>query len=173
MPTFTTDWANALRKNIVVLYANRPTEQMNCVEVGSFEGRGALIIHEHLCQHPDSRLVCIDPFFLEYTVRFFENTAGYPKISAIKGFSQDEIPLLKDNSIDFSYIDGNHSSESTYLAARDMIGKMKKNGIILFDDYLWVEDGVSPKEGIDRFVQEYSDRCTVILKNYQLAVRVL
>ena len=45
------------------------------------------------------------------------------------------IPKLLDNTIDFAYIDGDHSPEQVYKDAINILPKMKSNSIILFDDY--------------------------------------
>jgi hypothetical protein len=39
------------------------------------------------------------------------------------------------NTINFVYIDGDHSPEQVYKDAVNMLPKMKSNGIILFYDY--------------------------------------
>lgn len=163
---------------------------MRCAEIGSFEGGGSLVIVEHLCLNPESKLFCIDPFDDEYVKgnekmafwdhackgqlsRFRHNTAGCPKIVECRGTSDAMIPTLEDKSLDFAYIDGDHSPEQVYKDAMNILGKMKPGGIILFDDYLWAMNGVVTRPGIDLFLQEAADKVTLIFKDYQLAVRVL
>jgi predicted O-methyltransferase YrrM len=173
MPTFTADWTSHLNKHLPLLYPTSPPGVMTCVEIGSYEGRGAIMIHDYLCKHSNSKLFCIDPFFPKYYNTFRENVSSYPKIIEMKGYSDDRVPELEDNSIDFVYIDGGHTPGQAYRSAVDMFIKMKHNGTILFDDYLWVKDGIGPKEGIDRFMAEYSGKLEVVIKNYQVAVRVI
>lgn len=38
----------------------KPSEHLRCLQVGSFEGASALWFAEHLLQHPDSALICLD-----------------------------------------------------------------------------------------------------------------
>jgi hypothetical protein len=79
---------------------------------------------------------------------------------------------IEDNSVDFVYIDGDHSPEQVYKDAVNMFPKMKKLGIILFDDYGFTTNGVITAKGIDKFLDEYEGKYELLFKNYQLAVRV-
>jgi len=165
-------------------------DKMTCVEIGSFEGRGSIAICNMLCQNENSILYCIDPFDDEYVKgnesmnfwnsacngqldRFRTNTAGYSKIIECKGTSDTILPTIKDESIDFAYIDGDHSPEQVYKDAVNILPKMKKNGIILFDDYLWEVNNIQTKHGIDKFLDEYWGRYTPLIIDYQLAIAIL
>ena len=83
------------------------------------------------------------------------------------------IPQLESKSLDFVYIDGDHSPEQVYKDAVNMFPKIKSGGVLLFDDYLWVVNGIVTAKGIDNFLKEYSGQYELLLKDYQLAVRVL
>lgn len=162
---------------------------MTCVEIGSFEGLGSLLIREHLCNTSGSRLYCIDHWedhygsesetlkkydkdFVGQYQRFVHNTKDHANIIPLHGYSDAMIPLVSE-PVDFVYIDGDHSPNQTYKDAVNILPKMKSGGIMLFDDYEFVCDGLRTKDGIDRFLKDYSTKVRVILRNYQLAVRVL
>jgi predicted O-methyltransferase YrrM len=102
--------------------------------------------------------------------RFVKNTQGVAKIVPLKGTSDVMIPGLP--SIDFVYIDGDHSPEQVYKDACAMMTRMKPGGIILFDDYGWGFRGLYTKDGINKFLEEYKERVEVIFIKYQAAVRV-
>jgi hypothetical protein len=53
-----------------------------------------------------------------------------------------------------------------------MWGKMKKGGVILFDDYQFVKNGLKTADGIDKFLKEKEGSYTLLLKNWQLAIRL-
>jgi len=178
-----------LRKSLDVLYPTKPEEIMICVEIGSFEGRGSIMIQNHLCKNKDSILYCIDPFDDEYVLgnntmafwnshcigqyaRFKQNTAHIPNMKEIKGCSDNMIPILDDDSIDFCYIDGDHRPEQVYKDIINMFRKMKHNSIVLFDDYLWNMNTIVTKLGIDRFLYEYKDNYELLFQSYQLAIRI-
>jgi predicted O-methyltransferase YrrM len=187
---FTCDlWPN-LRNSLDSLYPTKPEEVMKCVEIGSFEGGGSIIIMDTLCKNKNSVLYCIDPFDDEYVKdneamsfwnnacngqysRFKHNTANMPKIIEMRGYSDIMIPALEDDSIDFCYIDGDHSPEQVYKDITNMFRKMKNNSIVLFDDYLWEKNGIVTKKGIDRFLEENKGKYDLLLSNFQLAIRIL
>jgi len=189
MAHFTCNVSNQLMPSLNLLYPTKPEGPMVCVEIGSFEGRGSIMLNDHLLTHEYSKLYCIDPFDDEYVKnnekmsfwdsacngqlsRFRHNTSPYSKIIEVKGTSDDMIKTLDDNSIDFAYIDGDHSPEQVYIDAVNIFTKVKNNGIILFDDYLWNKNGIVTKYGIDKFLTEYEGKFELLLKTYQLAVRV-
>lgn len=189
MYKFTRNVSNQLIPSLNLLYPIGPENKMICVEIGSFEGRGSIIINDRLLCHEDSKLYCIDPFDDEYVksnekmsfwdsacngqlLRFRHNTASYSKIIERRGTSDDMIKMLDEDSIDFAYIDGDHSPEQVYKDAVNIFTKVKKNGIILFDDYMWEKNGIITKKGIDKFLEEYSSKYELLLKTYQLAIRV-
>jgi predicted O-methyltransferase YrrM len=164
---------------------------MTCVEIGSFEGRGSLHIVKLLCQHPESRLYCIDPwedtyvqtgkaefknldhYFQGQFGRFLKNTEGIAAIVPMRGTSDAQIPLLPDASVDFAYIDGDHSPEQVYKDGVAMFPKLKSGAVMVFDDYNWEHNGVRCGDGIDRFLREYADQVTIQSKGWHVITRKL
>jgi hypothetical protein len=69
-------------------------------------------------------------------------------------------------------IDGDHSPEQVYKDAVNMWPKMKKGSVILFDDYQFVANGLKTADGIDTFLKEKEGSYMLLLKNWQLAIRV-
>lgn len=61
-------------------------------------------------------------------------------ISDIKSISWDAADLFKDNSIDFVFIDADHSYESVTKDINNWLPKIKKGGIISGHDYFTSED---------------------------------
>lgn len=59
------------------------------------------------------------------------------KITILRALSNDAVPTLNDNEFDIIYIDGDHFAHQTYLDAKMCWSKLKKGGIMAFDDYLW------------------------------------
>lgn len=185
---FTQDWTIHLRDSINKSYATIPTKEMACLEIGSFEGRGTLIIENILCQHNDSRVYCIDPWedlyvkdndqfksidnlFVGQYDRFLKNTHNISKIVPLRGKSDDMVKKVP-GEIDFAYIDGDHSPLQVYKDGVNVFNKMKSGGIIVFDDYPWQHNGVKCKDGIDRFLQEFSGKYTLIAMDYHVIIRV-
>jgi hypothetical protein len=161
---------------------------MQCVEVGSFEGLGSLVLARHLCSAEGSRLLCIDPLddvyvrgstemavfddqYVGQFARFCANTAGVAAISLRRGTSTDRIPEIEDASVDFAYIDGDHSPGQVFVDASLMLPKLKSGGVMLFDDYTWRCGGIVTADGIERFLDAFGLQRRVVFRNAQLAFR--
>jgi predicted O-methyltransferase YrrM len=189
-PSFTQNWSEAVPVSIHKAYPSLPTDRpMTCVEVGSFEGRGSLVIAELLCKHPESKLYCIDPWEDSYVqtgkeefknldplfkgqlARFQKNTVGIPCIIPMRGTSNEQIPALPDAAVDFAYIDGDHSPEQVYADGTLMFPKLKPGATMVFDDYLWEHKGVRCGDGIDRFLREYAEDIEVVSKGWHVILR--
>jgi glycosyltransferase involved in cell wall biosynthesis len=186
---YTHDLTSNLDNSLNILYENNINYPMTCVEIGSFEGKGSLLIADKLCKDRDSKLYCIDPLDNKYVKdntnllfwdnvcngqkdRFYYNTKNYPNIILLEGTSDDMISKIEDNTIDFVYIDGDHSPEQVYKDAINMLPKMKSNSIILFDDYEFNVNNVKTSIGIDKFLSEIEDKYELLFKKYQLAIRI-
>jgi len=179
-----------LAKALADVYPDVINEPITCAEIGSFEGRGSRLIHDHLCQHPDSRLYCIDPWddvyvkqgedskfkvidhiFQGQYQRFIANTAEFPKIIPMQGYSTYKIPQLP-MPIDFAFIDGDHSPDQVYMDGCLMMSKMRTGGIIVFDDYRWCRNNQKCGEGIDRFMKDYAPWLEILHKSDYVIVKV-
>ena len=71
---------------------------------------------------------------------FNKNTKYFDNIVQLQDFSYNVVDKFEDNSIDFIYIDGNHSEESVRQDLELYLPKLKKNGIIAghdYNDYSW------------------------------------
>jgi predicted O-methyltransferase YrrM len=189
MTDYTLDLTKCLTASLQTIYGKGVSDPMTCVEIGAFEGRGSIVIAGHLCKHPKSKLYCIDPLDNEYVKgdkrlafwdhacvgqrgRFINNTKAYSNIVLLEGVSDTMIPVLDDGTVDFVYIDGDHSPEQVYKDAQGMWPKMKKGGVILFDDYLFTANGLKTADGIDKFLKEREGSYTLLLKDWQLAIRL-
>jgi len=187
---YSCDLTENLEASLHNLYPSKPEDVMKCVEIGSFEGKGSILINNLLCKNKDSILYCIDPFDDEYVkgndkmafwnhvcngqyFKFKHNTENYPKVIEMRGISDIMIPKLDDNSIDFCYIDGDHSPDQVYKDITYMFKKMKNNSIVLFDDYLWAMNGIVTKTGIDKFLNEYKGKYEILIQNFQIAIRII
>lgn len=168
-PEYTQDWSIFLAPSLSKLFPTPPTKPMKAVEIGSFEGRGTRTLFERLAaHHRDSRLYCVDPWqdvyvpgktskfgdidqlFIGQYQRFLRNTRDLgTKIVPMKGMSDQVVPMIGDR-LDFALIDGDHSPEQVYRDASMLLPLMRKGGVILFDDYPWIHNGVRCSEGIDR-----------------------
>jgi len=81
-----------------------------------------------------------------------ETVKAYPNFKVIKEFSVDAVKRFKDNSIDFVYIDGNHSHESVLEDMEIWTPKVRKDGIVAGHDF------TNRLPAVKRAVMEYVKR---------------
>jgi hypothetical protein len=86
------------------------------------------------------------------------------QVSIMRELSGTAIVQFKDQTIDFAYIDGDHSYEGVCADLAALFPKMKDDGIIAFDDYHrfgWWGDGVL--RAIHEFVGQNPTRCRILM----------
>ena len=150
-----------------------PSGPIRYLEIGTLNGGNLFSVGTTYAAHPDSRMVCIDPWFEydeyhEYKKEQFKNYDTFQrnleasgqkdKITVMRGFSHTEVIKLEDNSFDIIYIDGNHESEYVCEDAVLAFRKLKVGGTMIFDDYWRGGDDDSVKCGVDSFRHAYRNR---------------
>ncbi len=164
-------------------YNNHP---INYLEIGAFYGANLLSVAKTYGLHSDSKLHCIDPWvdYDEYPEYKNEQSSIYEafmmnlqasgskdKITIHRGYSNAEIIKLHDDFFDIIYIDGNHEPEYVLEDAVLSFRKLKKDGIMIFDDYGWGGPDLTQR-GIDAFMSGYHKRIQQLgEKNSQVFIR--
>lgn len=86
--------------------------------------------------------------------------ANYPQVKVLRGWTYDMIPQLEDGSLDYVYIDADHSYEGMKRDLHLIRSKLKPDGLLMGHDYEmnftkartpW-EFGV--KQAVDEFCEE-------------------
>ena len=164
------NWLNHVNVND---YNNK---QINYLEIGAFYGANIISVANTYGLHSDSKLYCIDPWedytdYPEYKnqqssiyksfVINIENSGVKDKIIANRGYSNSEILKFQDNFFDIIYIDGNHEPEYVLEDAVLSFRKLKKDGIMIFDDYGWGGPDLT-KKGIDGFLSGYHKKIIIL-----------
>jgi len=150
-------------------YNDKP---INYLEIGTHYGANLISVAKTYGTHNDSKLYCIDPWvdyneYPEYKgeqtniyntfINNIKNTGVEDKIIINRGYSNLEIPKYEDEFFDIIYIDGNHEPEYVLEDAVLSFRKLKKNGIMIFDDYGWGGPDLTQR-GIDGFISGYHKR---------------
>ena len=153
-------------------YKDKP---INYLEIGTFHGANILSVANSYGLHDESKLYCVDPWedyeeYPEYKnqqstiynsfINNIEKSGVKHKIIINRGYSNLEIPKFQDDFFDIIYIDGNHEPEFVLEDAVLSFRKLKKNGIMIFDDYGWGGPNLTQK-GIDSFLSGYHKRIIV------------
>lgn len=171
------NWLNILNSDD---YTNRPIKYL---EIGTFYGANILSVANIYGTHAESQLHCIDPWedysdYSEYKNEqstiyetFLKNIENSEKIIVHRGYSNSQIPTFQDDFFDIVYVDGNHEPEYVMEDAVLSFRKLKKDGVMIFDDYGWGGPDLTQR-GIDGFISGYHKRITVLgLVNNQVFIR--
>lgn len=169
--TFTQNWfEGAIPVLEYSLKALKDKENLNFLEIGSFEGKSTIWFLENILRGNGSNITCIDNFTgnNEWNAmrvsteglkdRFLANMKPY--VGKYKLIEGDSAKILRkkfeDNTFDLVYIDGSHEAHSTLLDAIYSYPLLKDGAYIIFDDYMWnfdqLPDHRTPKIAIDSFM---------------------
>lgn len=157
-------------------------KNLNILEIGSFEGRSAIFFLKFFQK---SNITCIDIFegheelksknFDLIFKNFDNNTKNFKdRIKVFRGSSDNFFLQNTDHLYDLIFIDGNHSYNYVLNDAINSFKRLKKNGIIIFDDFLWkyYEDiNQNPIGAIKEFIKLFFFQIKIVSINYQIIIK--
>ena len=176
---FSNNWFNNSElKNMIHLYLdkNKPNK---ILEIGCFEGQSSCFFSNEYLQHPESKLICVDPFDVSdittdlrsNTKQLFYNnigeTSGIHKIKVHEEYSTYFFPRNKEK-YNFIYIDGSHLEQDVAYDFISSIYSCEEGGIIWLDDYVY-----NPKVSsiIDKVYDIYSNHLEKLHCGWQAGFR--
>lgn len=170
-------WHEPCWKRLTADIAGRA--DVSILEIGSFEGRSAVWWADNVATHPTSRVVCVDVWSDSARFhRFLKNVAvsGHlRRIVPMHGESAKMLPLLPVDAFDWVYVDGSHEGRDVLLDGLLALRLVRRGGVILFDDYEWVDERktreILPGPAIAAFIAVCGSAVEVIHRGYQVAVR--
>lgn len=186
---YTADWFAGNIPHWEWLTASLVGQPIRALEIGSYEGRSARWMIDHLLTHPDSHLDCIDTWegSMEHTnderngifERFQENLADAiadGRVTMHRGLSQVMLPKIaaREELYDLMYIDGSHTSKDTLSDAVHCFPILREGGLMIFDDFWWTayrNPLKNPRSGIEAFLRIYDGCYDIVLNSYQIAIR--
>ena len=152
----------------------------HAIEIGNHEGRSACWIVENMLS-PTGQLCCIDPFNSLPTKTLFEQNiskavSNMQSYKIMTDYSYVALARLisQRRQFDFIYIDGAHHNHEVITDAVMSWKLLKDGGIMVFDDYFPLTDGMippSPKTAIDSFQGLFYKDFELLFTNTQLGVR--
>ena len=136
-------WLTGLLKCIDYVKTRTTVERM--VEIGSYQGESTTLF-AHIFQPKE--LYAVDPFvngydefdgsstgdFTDVIHNFEERTKQFPCIKHIKDFSYGAVTQFEDNSLDFVYVDGDHTYDGVIRDIKLYLPKIKSGGFIAGHD---------------------------------------
>ena len=184
---FTQDYFSHNIPHLTAMMKRIP-EKKRFLEIGSFEGRSTCWFLEQM--DDDGSITCIDTWMgseehvnlnlQELRNRFDENVKSVVKpsqfIRAMQKTSFAGLAMLAtaEQEYDFIYIDGSHQAQDVLTDACMAFPLLKKDGVMVFDDYLWGKElGVlhNPKIAVDAFTTIFAEQCHIVGIGYQMAVQ--
>lgn len=196
--TLNKGWYDALLNTDMVLCTREeakdlrldPEAKRQIVEIGVYEGASSCFWSDFYMNHPESRLISIDPFTgseehhadpenhrelseIELTARGnIAKSANAAKIEVIKGCSWDVFPELNRRNngerwIDLLYIDGAHDSTSVARDVTLYVPMVKPGGMIIFDDY----GHPDVQRGVDMALNAFASMQFAIYTGWQLVAK--
>jgi len=159
---------------------------LRVLEIGSWEGRSTLFLLTYL---PTATVTAVDTWdgaggsgtaaeAARAEARFDTNLARFgERLVKLKGRSSIHLPKLAAEapaSFDLVYVDGSHDEDDVMADALLAWRLLRSDGIVVFDDYLWVPDAVSRQRGpcraINRFLRLVKRECRVLHCGWQVSV---
>lgn len=147
---------------------------LQILEIGSYQGMSTCWLLDNILTHPSARIVCVDPLYPHYAQRFNDNiydSGALSKVVKIANRSQEALPILRPNTYDFIYIDGDHDDDVAFQDGIFAWNLVKVGGLMIFDDYECLMPEHIAKAGIDRFVSLFSSSVEVIHIDDQFFLR--
>jgi predicted O-methyltransferase YrrM len=179
--------SNFFSKNAFLFYfsikkLDKLVRSISYLEIGSFEGCSAFYVYK---KFKPKIIYCIDIWkntnegynesnFNLIEKNFNKNTRTINSIKKIKITSDS---FFKKNKVlfDVIYIDGYHHASQVYKDCINSWKFLKKNGILIFDDYIWdyyenFED--NPCFAVNSFLKKVESKYKIIMiTNSQLSIQ--
>jgi hypothetical protein len=121
---------------LIIHVTNQIKPKSKMIEIGSYTGESTSMFAASGFFKEIYAIDCaLDGEFKHKFEEFEINTRLFNNIKLIKDFSYNVVNDFADESIDFIYIDGNHSFEYVFNEINLYKPKIKKSGIISGHDY--------------------------------------
>ena len=163
---------------------SRLRAKIKALEIGPFEGRSS---HFLLKNFNKIHLTCVDTFkpfqelqgnypkkFDQIYRNFKKNTSKFKKKLNIKKCTSKKFFLKNKKVFDLIYVDGSHKFLDVLNDSRSAFKILNKNGIIIFDDFLW-GDKIFVKNSTTlallKFLSENPHKFEILYLNYQIILK--
>lgn len=112
------------------------------VEVGTRQGHYAMVLCD---SNPHLHLTCVDPWNRRHQ-RFYEEAVSNlstRNVTIMRTTSMEAVGQFNDGSLDFVYIDADHSFDNAMLDTIHWVPKVRVGGIVALHDYCTTVAGVT------------------------------
>jgi len=183
---FTQDWFSPnISVWATVLKEYQGKQNVNYLEIGTWEGRSLLWVLDNIVTDSTSRLTAIDPLIddpgwpesKDIKGTLFSNirlSGEEARVNVIVGFSQIELRKLPLETYDIIYVDGSHTSSDTLEDLVLSSRLLKPGGLLIMDDYLQYPLRKAfdrPKFAMDAFHACFQGQFEVVHNGFQVILR--
>ena len=181
---YSQDWFSYNIKYISrIIYKYQLNEKnLNILEIGSYEGLSTVFFLTILKK---SRIYCVDPFMdftenkdknfdLVYENFIFNTKKFSDRLKLVKTDSDNFFKSTVTENFDLIYIDGSHHAENVLRDANNSFKVLKKNGFIIFDDFMWdyhSDPNDNPIGAIKEFIKDNFFKLQIVSIGYQLIIK--
>ncbi|MES2690681.1 MAG: class I SAM-dependent methyltransferase [Bacteroidota bacterium] len=111
----------------------------NCMELGTSLGFTSMCIAKALPKNGHLKTIEGAPELAAVAQKHFNALSLQNKIELLTGNFDEVLPemIKKHGTIDFAFIDGNHTYESTMDYFKQLLFKVNNNSVLIFDDIYW------------------------------------
>lgn len=165
-------------------------DNLHFMQLGVFTGDASVWLCENVLTGEKTRLYDVDTWegsdeiahktmdFASVYDTYRAKTDHYPQIFKIANTTKDFLRLnylaFKD-SMDFIYIDADHTTVGVLIDAELSWDWLKSGGIMAFDDYTWTEGSgdprLEPRVGIDLFLHKHLGNYETLAINNQYWIK--
>tara|TARA_B100000795_G_scaffold101336_1_gene74556 strand:+ start:28 stop:759 length:732 start_codon:yes stop_codon:yes gene_type:complete len=159
-------------------------KKINMLEIGSYEGNSSVFFLKYF---PKLNLTCVDTFeggieqgnssFDQVYENFNFNVSQYKdRLKIIRDTSDSFFNSQDDVLYDLVYIDGSHHYDDVLNDARNSYKSLKKDGYLIFDDFLWnfySNPNENPIGAIKLFLKENFFKLKIVSIGYQIILKKL
>lgn len=163
-------------------------QHLHCLQLGAYTGDASVWLCENILTNSSCFLMDVDTWkgsdepdhesmdFDDVRKTYLSKVTPFPVIESHVGTTVNFLTEFRDhNSYDFIYIDADHTTVGVLLDAELSWPKLKRGGIMAFDDYTWGhasgDPRLAPQVGIDLFLHRHLGDYELLVMNTQVWIR--
>jgi predicted O-methyltransferase YrrM len=163
-------------------------QPLHCLQLGAYTGDASVWLATNVLTDSNCFLMDVDTWkgsdepdhktmdFDDVRKTYLSKVIPFPVIESYIGTTMDFLSEFRDhNCYDFIYIDADHTTVGVIVDAELSWPKLKRGGIMAFDDYTWQHESgdprLAPQVGIDLFLHRHQGEYELLAKNTQVWIR--
>ncbi len=150
-------------------------ENVQGIEIGSFQGMSACWLLDRILTHPSAQLVCIDRNFQQQFDSNIAKSGFATKVTKLRGNADDLLASLEVESYHLvNFQDRFHETAYLQRCAEIAWRLLKLGGVLIFKDYSWASASNSyncAQRGINTFLNSLKEQGRILHQANQIIVQ--